>query len=398
MKRILFVDHASRILGGAEINLVELLAELAREPRWALTCASSPGSPLAGALRPLEVSVADYSTPEVINTLRVVGRRLPLRQAWQARRAMRTAVSALEEIVGVTDPNVIVSCTNKDHYAVSLFNEQRRFAKPIPSVWWFNDILSARFFSLPFRLAFVWRALRSSRKIIAVSEYARRSLLWYGLPASRVVTIHNGLPMADYQVFDRQHAWRPPNVAADEPLVGLIGRFTPWKGQEFFIKLASRWVCENPRGHFLLVGQAFNEDAAFEASLRAAVSQAGLQARIHFVPFQKNIIPVLSSLSALVHASLRPEPFGRVIVEAMAAGVPVLAARAGGVPEIVTHGVNGLLARPGHLAEYHAQLRRLLTDQPLAHRLRQAAWETVRERFEIGRVRRQFDAIIEELA
>lgn len=397
MKRILFVDHASRILGGAEINLIELLAELAREPRWALTCARSPGSPLAEALRPLEVSVADYSAPEIINTLRVVGRRLPLRRAWQARKAMHTAVSALEEIVCVTDPNVIVSCTNKDHYAVSLLNEQRRFRGPIPSVWWFNDILSARFFSLPFRLAFVWRALRSSRKIIAVSNYARRSLLWYGLPASRVVTIHNGLPMADYQVFDRKHAWRPPNVAADEPLIGLIARFTPWKGQEFFIKLASRWICENPRGHFLLVGQAFNEDAVFETGLRAAVSQAGLQSRVHFVPFQKNIIPVLSSLSVLVHASLRPEPFGRVIVEAMAAGVPVLAARAGGVPEIIVDNINGLLAKPGDLQAYCTQLHRLLNDHSLARRLRQAAWETVREHFEIGRVRQQFDAIIEEL-
>src|SRR5260221_10323950 len=96
---------------------------------------------------------------------------------------------------------------------------------------------------------------------------------------------------------------------------------------------------------------------------------------------------VLGDLDVLVHASTRPEPFGRVIIEAMAAGLPVIAARAGGVSEIITDGVDGLLAEPGDLENYRLQLDRLLRSTELATRLAGARRQTLGDRFSIQRVR-----------
>lgn len=93
----------------------------------------------------------------------------------------------------------------------------------------------------------------------------------------------------------------------------------------------------------------------------------------------------------LLHCSTSPEPFGRVIVEAMAAGTPVIAARDGGVPEIITDGVDGFLAPPGDLDAYLAALRRVWSGPPAAA-LSAAARRTVAERFSITRVKTEFQS------
>jgi glycosyltransferase involved in cell wall biosynthesis len=393
MKRVLFADHAPRILGGAEINLVELLAEARTGKNWICACACPPGSPLSEALQPLGVTQYAHGFAAAASELRVVGRRFSLRDSLHGWRALEVAGQELKKIITRFAPEVVISCTNKDHFCAGSACAPSR----TPSVWWVNDILSPDFYPKPARLAFRWQA-RRARRLITVSEFARQALLHEGLPAARVRTIHNGIPLDHYRTTGGRKWRRELGLPAQEPLVGLIGRFTPWKGQEFFLRLAQAWVQKNPHGHFMLVGQAFNEEQGFETSLREFVKAHSLGHRVHWVPFQENIAGVLGELDALVHTSLRPEPFGRVIIEAMAAGVPVIAARAGGVPEILTDGVDGLLAGPGDLASYLGQLERLIHSRPLAEGLAAAARDTVRRRFTVGRVRAEFERVLNELA
>ena len=122
----------------------------------------------------------------------------------------------------------------------------------------------------------------------------------------------------------------------------------------------------------------------------------GLGARVHFVPFQADAPAVFSDLSVLLHCSTSPEPFGRVIVEAMAAGTPVIAARDGGVPEIITDGVDGFLAPPGDLEAYLAALRKLWA-APSHATLAAAARRTVAERFSIARVKTEFQKLLADV-
>ncbi len=389
-RRVLFVDHVSRILGGAEVNLVELLGSPGRRPDWEVAVACHPQGRLHEALGSADVTRHPFGFGDAVSTLRVVGRKFPLAGALRGLRALQRARADLSSLVAAVRPDAVVSCTNKDHFAA--WPAARRAG--IPSIWWVNDILSADFFSWAPRRAFCHQARRGANRLIVVSDFARRALLDQSLPPDRVVTIHNGIPLEHYEPKPRGTLRGMLNLADDEPLVGILGRFTPWKGQELFLRLAEAWCRTSARGQFALIGHAFNEDQAFEQQLREFTAIRGLRERIHFVPFQRDVAATLSDLDLLVHASLKPEPFGRVIIEAMAAGTPVLAARGGGVPEIIGHEQNGLLATPGDLADYLAQLQRALGSPSLRDRLRRAGRETVEARFGLDRVRTDFESLL----
>jgi glycosyltransferase involved in cell wall biosynthesis len=385
-KRFLFVDHAHRILGGAEINLVELLESAAASSRWTAACACAPGSPLGAALAPLPVRQFDFGLAGGAGEFRLVGRRFSILGAWRAWGGLRRARARLAAIVAEFKPDRIISCTSKDHFCAGAVGRQAG----VPSIWWVNDVVSAEFFAWPVRQVFYRQARRLAARLVVVSEFARGALLAAGLPADTVVTIHNGIPLTRYQRCPRGVIRQRLALSSDHPLVGILGRFTPWKGQEFFIQLAASWIREHATGHFALIGQAFNEEKAFEDHLRQLAAQPGLAGRVHFIPFQAGVAAALSDLDVLVHASNKPEPFGRVLIEAMAVGTPVIAARAGGVPEIITDGVDGLLVDPGHLEGYAAALARLLDSPAESSRLAAAARRTVESRFTIERVREQF--------
>ncbi len=392
MKRVLFVDHVSRILGGAEINLVELLA--AASGTWEAACACAPGSPLESALETGGQKTFAHSFPDDLNQLRLVGQRPGPERLLAGARSIHTASRRLTDTIRDFQPHAVISCTNKDHLAASLATHKAG----LPSLWWINDAFTADFFPPLVRFAFARAARPLATRLIAVSDFARHSLLSLGLPPPQVITIANGIPLERYQAAATGQLHQQLGLSPSTRLVGIVGRFTPWKGQELFLQLAAKCAPDFAEVHFVLIGKAFNEDQPFETRLRQFVENSGLSDRVHFVPFQDDIAPLLADLGALVHASLKPEPFGRVIIEAMAAGVPVLAARAGGVPEIITHNFNGLLAVPADVTDYHQQLSRLLNDHALANQLREAAMRTVGERFSIERVRRQFVQLIEEVA
>jgi glycosyltransferase involved in cell wall biosynthesis len=110
------------------------------------------------------------------------------------------------------------------------------------------------------------------------------------------------------------------------------------------------------------------------SSLRQFVTEHRLGKRVHFVPFQSNVAAALSDLEVLIHASLRPEPFGRVIIEAMAMRKPVIASKAGGPLEIVDDGINGFLVPPGDDAELAEKIVLLLTNPELASQLGHEAY------------------------
>ncbi len=392
MHRVLFVDHVSRILGGAEINLLELLQTAAPARRWVIACACPSGSPLDAGLKSALVPQFEYRLGLALNEWRLVGRRFSWLSAWRGLRALRDAEKRLVAIISEFRPDAVVSCTNKDHLAATAACH----GTGVPSLWWVNDIVSPDFFSWPARRVFR-RAARRASRLITVSDFARDALLREGIPPALAVRVHNGIPVERYRNGMPGKLRASLGLSADEPFIALIGRFTPWKGPEFFIDLARDWIAANPRGHFLLIGQAFNEEQEFEAGLRRKVAVSNLSGRVHFVPFQTGMADALRDLAVVIHASLRPEPFGRVIIEAMAAGVPVIAARAGGVPEIITHGVNGWLAAPGSIPEYRAALVTALAPGAARDNVIEAARQTVAERFSVRRVLADFEQIVTEV-
>ncbi|MBL9126609.1 MAG: glycosyltransferase family 4 protein, partial [Verrucomicrobiales bacterium] len=302
-RRVLFVDHVRHILAGAEINLLELAAEASARGSWEIHAACDPDGPLHEILGSRGIPCHRHGFDARLGTLRIVGRRFPITQALRSLKALAEARRSFAAVVQRVHPSVVVSCTNKDHFAAWPACRAVR----IPSVWWVNDVLSADFFPWAARRAFGLQARRGASRLVAVSDFARRALLRQNLAPESVVAIHNGIPLERYSRQPRGTLRAIVSARDDEPLVGAVGRFTPWKGQDFFLRLAENWCRSHPSGQFVLVGHAFNEDQPFEYALREFVRSRGLRERIHLVPFQRDVSGALSDLDLLVHTSTKPE-------------------------------------------------------------------------------------------
>jgi glycosyltransferase involved in cell wall biosynthesis len=128
----------------------------------------------------------------------------------------------------------------------------------------------------------------------------------------------------------------------------MVGRIAPWKGQHVFLEAFAR-AFGGGNEVAVVVGDAmFGEaEVAYGRGLREMTQTLGIADRVEFAGFRRDVWAELARMDVFVHASVSPEPFGQVIVEAMLAGVPVIASAAGGPAEILTNGVDGLLYPPG---------------------------------------------------
>ncbi|MFK4482197.1 MULTISPECIES: glycosyltransferase [unclassified Curtobacterium] len=166
----------------------------------------------------------------------------------------------------------------------------------------------------------------------------------------------------------------PDTVPAppDGPVFTVVGRLSPSKGQDLVIKAFASIVQEYtlPGARLRLVGSAlFDRDDAHEARLRELVHELEIAERVDFVGQVDDVAAEFARCDVAVHASVVEEGFGQVVVEAMAAGRPVIASSAGGPAEIVTDEVDGLLVRPGSIDALIAAMRRTVLDPAFRHSL-----------------------------
>ncbi len=189
----------------------------------------------------------------------------------------------------------------------------------------------------------------------------------------RIEVAHNGVNLPQFahgqgELFRQRHQLWP-----GAPLVGMIGVLAPWKGQEIFIQAARRVLDVRPDTRFLIVGDDVYDTAGHggrRQELERMAAGLGLSDALRFTGFvDEEIADAYAALDLAVHASTRPEPFGRVVIEAMAAGKPIIAADDGGVPEIIRHGENGWLTPPGDVEALALAILKLLEDQDLRAKL-----------------------------
>jgi glycosyltransferase involved in cell wall biosynthesis len=131
--------------------------------------------------------------------------------------------------------------------------------------------------------------------------------------------------------------------------VGILGRLAPWKGQHLFIDAFARAFGDGSETAAVIGAPLFGEDSYAE-SLERTAAALGISKRVEFAGFRDDIAAELAELDVLVHASLIPEPLGQVVQEGMRAGLPVVAAGAGGPAEVIDDGRNGLLYPMGDAA------------------------------------------------
>lgn len=170
-------------------------------------------------------------------------------------------------------------------------------------------------------------------------------------------------------------------IAENTILFTLAGRIVAWKGQDVFLKALAeaRRQCPGIKG--LILGKDTSPGEAEMKRLQTLVKDLDLEANVFFVPWVEDVTGAYAASDVVVHASILPEPFGLVILEAMNVGRPVIATRAGGVVDIVENGISGLLAEPNNVSSMSNAMVKLAQDPSQARSLAEAGQQRARTVF-----------------
>jgi glycosyltransferase involved in cell wall biosynthesis len=241
-----------------------------------------------------------------------------------------------------------------------------------------------------------------AERVVAVSQFvADRLPRRYRL---RARVIPNGVDLdaregaaasrgLDQTAIRRRFGW-----PAGCPLVVWCGRLQRWKGTHVFLEAAADVARLAPSVRFLVVGgTVFGLEPGYEIELRHLHRRLGLGDTLVFAGQQADVIPFLAAADLVVHSAVRPEPFGLVLLEAMALGTPIVAAAAGGVLELVEDGVSGVLVPPGDPARLARTIVDLLRDPARRARLGAAGQARVRAAFTAARMTRAVEALYREV-
>ncbi len=246
-----------------------------------------------------------------------------------------------------------------------------------------------------------WRrwVLSKAVRFISISDYTSRIAERYsGANFKAINTIPNPAPPPlDLSAAEREavrRRWLPNTEAL---VIGIFGRLVDWKGQLEFLqafKLARR---QFPNSVALVVGDASDLGKHYESRLRGWVADNQLGDAVVFTGYITDVRPLYEICDIVVHASIEPEPFGLVIVEAMSAGAAVIASSLGAAPEIVAHGVTGLIADPRSPEALTAALLSLMKDPDLRKQLAAAGKLHSREKYAPERFAAAVAAVYQEV-
>jgi glycosyltransferase involved in cell wall biosynthesis len=235
----------------------------------------------------------------------------------------------------------------------------------VPCLYWLHHIPPARLGrDLLGDLAFLLPAAVRLTDSTAANEAARRHplvrraprVLWYGLELEQFGIVGSG---------------EPGDRAAARPHILCMGRIQPWKGQHVLVQAAAELKRAGHDLRITIVGSpSFAADDAYYRSLKDMVRSFGLQAMVDFVPHTSDVVAWYRRSDVVVHTSVAPEPFGLVLIEALACGRPVIATNAGGPLDITDHGrTAGLLVPPGDAQALARAIATLIDDPALARQL-----------------------------
>ena len=178
----------------------------------------------------------------------------------------------------------------------------------------------------------------------------------------------------------------------------LIGRVNTWKGHHVFIEAAERLVAEAEDVRFLIVGDSFaGQEHLSEAVDRRIESSSALRGRIIRLPHTSHVGAVYEASDVIVVPSTQPEAFGLVAVEAMAAGLPVIASRIGALPELVVDGRTGLLFTPNDPSSLAAAMKELSGSRAKRAEMGRAGRKRFEDCYRVGKYVEQFSGVYEQL-
>lgn len=209
--------------------------------------------------------------------------------------------------------------------------------------------------------------IKHATRITVSSEKMRQIFLPYVKEPGRLKVIPNAIVMEKYDpTIDGKAIRQQLGIPQDAPVVVLAGRLTPYKGQEDFIRAAAIVLKKYPNAYFLMAGR--ENVPGYQATLEQMIAQLKVGERVKLIGFCDNI-PALYAGSSVVTMPSHEEAFGLVALEAMAMKKPVVATRAGGVPEFLPDGEAGLLIEPLDYEGLAKAITQLLDEPQMARKM-----------------------------
>lgn len=230
--------------------------------------------------------------------------------------------------------------------------------------------------------------------IVASNVMARHMMENFKVPFDRIRLVPRGVDISRYP-------FNPDIVKSQRGAgcftIGMIGRLTPLKGHSYFLKAVSVISRTMPHIKVLIVGNPPKGKEKYREDMRLLSRRLGIANIVEFIEHSDDVAQIFNKLDVLVLASVVPEGFGRVIIEAQATGVPVVATRVGGVVDIIEDGLNGVLVYPKDAQSLSEGILKVLRDEAFAQRLAQEARRITEEKFTLEKMCQQTFGVYEEV-
>ncbi len=221
--------------------------------------------------------------------------------------------------------------------------------------------------------------LRTASAVFTVSENVRCGLIRLGIDEKKIQVVHNA---TDPEYFDpSKHAeWSRAarsrfGIPQENVVVGIVARLIPWKGHHELLDAFASLLPRHPQLTLLIVGHGTEESL-----LKQKVASFGIEQNVVFAGFSEDVPPLLAALDIFALPSYE-EPFGLAITEAMSMQLPVIACNSGGVPEIITNDVDGILVEPRNSMQIATAIDTLIRNQEKRRKLGIAARKKVVAKF-----------------
>jgi glycosyltransferase involved in cell wall biosynthesis len=373
-------------MGGAEMSLLDLLGSLrAAEPDWDLWLILGEEGPLAKRARELDVQVVVEPFPPALAHLGDAGNGLirTLGRVLKASAGTVSYVSRLRRKLSGIKPDLIHTNGFKMHL-LGLWAG----AGHEPVIWHIRDYVSSR----PLMRRMLGSHASRCAAAVAISESVARDLEQVCGPRLATHCIYNAVDLKRYSPEGRKSDLdglsNMPPAEAGIVRIGLVATLARWKGHDVFLRALAHLPAETRYRAYVIGGpiyQTENSQHALE-ELRTLAFHLKIGHKVGFTGFVEEPADAMRALDIVVHASTQPEPFGRVIAEAMACGRAVLCSAGGGAAELVTEGQDALCHQPGNVTQLAQRISELALDPGLRDRLSRAARSTAETRFDCNRL------------
>ncbi len=368
--RVAFCHYTSDVGGGSDRSLFDLVTHLDRT-RFTPFMILRSGDPLASTYREAGCTVAEIPF-------------VPPRKALELAKLVAFFLAYLPHVFRAAR---LLRQWRIDVVHVNTINNlQGPMAARLagsPLVWHVREI------ALEGRIGRTMRGLvaRLAHIAVANSKAVADSLAACG---DRVKTVYNGIDLSEYPA--------PDCTTPREPLIVCAGRLEPWKGQHVLVEALPEVFAVHPDTRAWFVGGPAVNKPDYLPGLQARCAALGIADRVTFTGARNDIPEVLRRATMLVLPSVEPEPFGRTLVEAMAAGCPPIATAAGGPLEIIEDGVSGLLVAPGDAGALAEAIGKLLADPAGTRAMGASGRQRVVASFSLGRVVEEMSSLLIQAA